>query len=282
MRFDSQKICDAADALAGIARGIWAKLGVVGVVALALVCVLAAGASGRYLTAYTHTSSASATNMVFASNYLTDADPVPSYTVYANHVDLTFANFDSLGITAKNITYAVSLNPSSSNATLMMNGESADGVQQTLTGSSQSTDIIELRKVPAEDLTVEVTATVSTPYTKTMRAAFVFGDAGDNSFYTLTQYSGYALLEVYTGASQIDHLHVQYTNFTPDSTNERMPSSTWSVSTGGVAATHDLCETGGQLEASRRYSFAFFGNGATSVSSQVIASGGTIYITGTV
>lgn len=184
-----------------------------------LLLILALSSKGavtysRYVIQRTNTQVATPVNYCFTSNYLTTGGA--SYTIYSGSVSIEVSNTDGITTTNESISYSIS-------------GTASDG-SKTISGGTATTDSYLLSGTSGDSKTV--TVTVSSPYTETISATFIFLDPDSSSFYEITDNGYYITLALYTGSS-IGEITVTYgNNLVPDNTNSLM--TTWTSGTSGT------------------------------------------------
>ena len=185
----------------------------------------------RYMQKKENSEIADSVNFIFKSNYLKE-NPA-EYTVYTGSAEIGISNYDGLNVTGNTITYTVE--------------GISDNSAKTLTGGSEKTDTYVLSGIAGEKKTV--TAKASSPFEKTLSAAFLFKDQGKNTIYKVTDYEYYITLDVYTGMKPGD-ITVSYdTNLAPDNTDARMAN--W---------TSGSRQTLSGLSPNAHYAFIFYGS----------------------
>ncbi len=150
----------------------------------------------------------------FRSDFLTDAETVPTYKVYGTTVDFVLFNYDDLTETeGTGVSYTLSV---SGNATL-------DSASHTFTEGAKGTKKHTLTYGGTADGSVTITATetaASQPHT--LGATFEFIVQEPATYYSVTDHGNYIVLELFIGET-VPEITVQYGDtLLPDNTNDFM------------------------------------------------------------
>lgn len=208
----------------------------------------------RYVLKEDHSGLAEAESFYFESNYLKEGGA--EYTVYTGSVDITITNSDGLNTTPEMITYTTT-------------GMNANGQNQILGGDTQNINTYTVSGIDGD--AINVSATSSSPYARTLSAIFSFKNPGENTVYEIKDQGYYITLDIYTGMNT-QNITVNYGNdLAPDNTNEKIKD--WVTGSAGTLSG---------LSPNAHYSLIFFKNNSmdyAQIGQQILGADNAIDIT---